>query len=372
MLHYEGLRRSLKSGFQPLPSIKSTDYASFCQPNPLPILPMTSKPSSPPPQRIDRGLGSLFAGASYPLRALKLVLTTPKLRGYMLLPIAINIVLGIVIYTGLFFAGMEAIDQIIADVPNWTASLPHWSVHLPTWTAPSWAAAPSWLPTLPSLPSLLPDWTLGLHDWLRLPTWFHIPDWKPTLPDWLAFIPTWIAMVLIGLLRLVLTVVLLLLTGFIFLQFGVLLGAPWYGKLSEELERTKTGKVTVIEVGIAKDISRAILYELKKLGLTIAVIVPSLLLNFFPGVGTAIASVVGIALGATIVCMDFLDAAVERRRPSFRQKLGIVWKSLPASGTFGLVCLGLVSIPLVNLFAVPLCVAGGTLFFCDRVLPWYE
>ena len=116
----------------------------------------------------------------------------------------------------------------------------------------------------------------------------------------MAFIPTWVARVLIGLLRLVLTFVLLLITGFIFLQFGVLLGAPWYGKLSEELERTRTGKVTLIEVGVAQDISRAILYELKKLGLTIAVIVPSLLLNFFPGVGTAIASVMGIALGATL------------------------------------------------------------------------
>jgi CysZ protein len=29
----------------------------------------------------------------------------------------------------------------------------------------------------------------------------------------------------------------------------------------------------------------------------------------------------------------------------------------------------LVSIPLLNLLAVPLCVAAGTLFCCDRVLP---
>ncbi|MBD3881540.1 EI24 domain-containing protein [Phormidium tenue FACHB-886] len=327
---------------------------------------MTPKPSFHSPQPIDRGLSSLFTGASYPLRALRLFLTTPKLRGYILLPILINVILGFVIYTGLFLAGMEAIDRIIADVPNWTASLPHWSVHLPAWNV----SAPRWLPALPSLPSLphiaLPNWNL------TLPGWFHLPSWQPVLPDWIAFIPTGAARVLIWLLRLVLTVVLLLLTGFIFLQFGVLLGAPWYGKLSEELERMRMGKVTLIEVGMVQDISRAILYELKKLGLTIAILVPSLLLNFFPGVGTAIGSVLGVALGATIVCMDFLDAAVERRRPAFREKLGIVWKSLPASGTFGLVCLALVSIPLVNLLAVPICVAAGTLFFCDRILPWYE
>jgi CysZ protein len=320
--------------------------------------------SPKPPQRIDRGLGSLFSGAAYPLRALRLFLTTPKLRSYILFPILLT--------------GLEAIDHIIANVPTWTSSMPHWAIALPDWklTAPVWLTSwlphlPAWkvnLPTLP-LPTLpLPNLPLPAFS---LPHW-TFPTWRPSLPDWIAFLPTWAAMFFIWILRLVLTIALLLLTGFIFLQFGGLLGAPWYGKLSEELERMKTGKVTLVEVGIAGDISRAVLYELKKLLLTVSVGIPLLLLNFFPGVGTAIATFTGIALAATIVCMDFLDAAVERRRPGFREKLGIVWRSLPASGSFGLVCLGLVSIPLINLLAVPICVAAGTLFFCDRILPWYE
>jgi CysZ protein len=39
---------------------------------------------------------------------------------------------------------------------------------------------------------------------------------------------------------------------------------------------------------------------------------------------------------------------------------------LPATAGFGLVCLGLVSIPFFNLFAVPLCITAGTLFYCDQ------
>ena len=324
--------------------------------------------SPKPPQPVDRGIGSLFSGATYPLRALQLFLTIPNLRGYILFPILINLVVGITLYAGLLFAGLEAIDNIIATVPTWTVSLPHWAIDLPDWkfTAPGWLT--SWLPhlsawkiTLPTF--LLPHWTIPA---------FSLPSWRPSLPNWIAFLPTWAAMFFIWILRGVLTIALLLLTGFIFLQFGGLLGAPWYGKLSEELERMKTGKVTLVEVGVASDISRAIFYELKKLLLSISVGVPLLLLNFFPGVGTAIATFAGIAFASTIVCMDFMDAAVERRRPSFREKLRIVWRSMPASGSFGLVCLGLVSIPLVNLLAVPVCVAAGTLFFCDRVLPWYE
>ena len=74
-------------------------------------------------------------------------------------------------------------------------------------------------------------------------------------------------------------------------------------------------------------------------------------------------------LTTTIVGLDFLDSCLERRRLKFREKLAILFRSLPASGSFALVCLALISIPLVNLFTIPLCVASGTLFVCDRVLP---
>jgi CysZ protein len=95
-----------------------------------------------------------------------------------------------------------------------------------------------------------------------------------------------------------------------------------------------------------------------------------LLFGLIPGFGTLISSIGGIVVTATIVCLDFLDAPLERRRLRFRQKLGIIARCLPTSATFGLVCLVLVSVPLVNLVAIPICVAAGTLFVCDQVLPW--
>lgn len=282
------------------------------------------------------------------------------------MPIAINIVVGITLYAGLLFAGFEAIDAIIANVPTWTTSLPHWADRLPDWqfTWPTWLTA--WTTALPHWTLAWPHWTFTWPDGLP-----HLPAWRPTLPDWVAFLPNWAALILIGLLRLVLTLLLLLITGFVFLQFGVLLGAPWYGKLSEELEQLQTGKVTLIEVSPVKDVGRAVAYELKKLVISVPTAVALLLLNFFPGIGTIAASIIGLFLATTLVCMDFLDAAVERRRPRFRDKLGLVWRSLPASASFGLICLGLVSVPLINLLAVPVCVAAGTLFFCDRILPWF-
>ena len=117
------------------------------------------------------------------------------------------------------------------------------------------------------------------------------------------------------------------------------------------------------------DIQMAMGFELRKLQILLSIGIPLLLLNFVPGFGSILSSLGGVALGATIVCLDFLNAPLARRKLPFQEKFEIIRASLPASGSFGVVCLGLVSIPLLNLLAIPLCVTAGTLFFCDRIWP---
>jgi CysZ protein len=193
-----------------------------------------------------------------------------------------------------------------------------------------------------------------------------------SFPAWLSFLG--VLTVAFGwLLRVLLVSGLLLIIGFLLVQFGVILGSPWYGQLSEQLELLRNGQLPAeapMNLGSSfRDIQRAIAFELRKLQILLSIGIPLLLLNFIPGVGSILSSLGGVALGATIVCLDFLDAPLERRRRPFQEKLEIIWASLPASGSFGLVCLGLVSIPLLNLLAIPLCVTAGTLFFCDRIWP---
>lgn len=182
------------------------------------------------------------------------------------------------------------------------------------------------------------------------------------LPEWAAFI-AW-------LLRVLLIIALLIATGFVLVRFGVVIGSPFYSRLSERLEERCSGVVFDAPpptVGnVARDIARALLFEIKKLLLTLVIGAPTLLLNLIPVIGSFLATAGGVALGVTISCLDFFDPPLERRRLRFREKLGFVRQGLPATAGFGLVCLGLVSIPLINLFAVPLCITAGTLFFCDR------
>lgn len=263
-------------------------------------------------KRILGGFGTV-AGVLYPLRALKLFWQYPKLWGYITIPILVNSIVAIALYGGLLFFGFEFIADIQTDLTTWFDRL------------------------------------------------------QTSIPSWLGFLQYGL-LGLAFLLRLLLIIIGLFLTGFALTQFGVLLGAPWYGQLSEQIEKIRTGSVKIVEVSIVRDLSRAILYELKKLVLMAIVGIPLGIVSFFPGLGTTISTVGWFILTATIVGLDFIDSSLERRRFKFRRKLKILFRSLPASGSFALVCVFLISIPIVNLVTIPLCVASGTLFVCDRVL----
>ncbi|RMH77029.1 MAG: hypothetical protein D6680_06520 [Cyanobacteria bacterium J007] len=260
----------------------------------------------------------LIAGATYPVRAIATFIHNPKLRPYVSIPIAVNVVVGIALYVGLLLPGLNGIDATIARVGTYLEAFV--------------ARLPAWLGFLNAIDNLL-GWGLRL--------------------------------VLVGLL--------LVAIGLLLVQFGAILGAPWYGQLSEQLELLRNGKLPIAEPmtlkTIARDIWRALMFEIKKLVFAAGFALILLLFNGVPLIGTIAASVGGIAIAATIVCLDFLDAPLERRRLRFRRKLGIVFGHLPASGSFALVCLVMISIPMLNLLAVPVCVAAGTLFFCDRVWP---
>jgi CysZ protein len=239
----------------------------------------------------------LLSGALYPLYAASVLARAPQLWRYVLLPILVNVLVGATLYAGLLFAGLSAIDSLVAGLPAWAA-------------------------------------------------------------------------VLGGLLRILLIMGLLIATGFVLVRFGVVLGAPWYTQLSAELELLRGGRPMLAQgTGLAeavRDLGRALAFEFRKLLLVVAIGALLLLLNLIPVAGQLLASAGWIALGATIACLDFFDYPLERRLLSFRAKLGVIRHSLPGSAGFGLVCLGLVSIPFVNLLSIPLCVAAGTLFVCDQ------
>ena len=258
----------------------------------------------------------LLTGASYPFRILIFFKQNPSLWSYIIIPLILNLILGIFFYLQLLRWEAEVFEIL----------------------------------------------TLKGMTWLNQIV-LNLPYWLQNLDIILIF--------LIEFFKLLLGLILLVLTGFILAQIGFLLGMPWYSKLSEKIESIKLGKITIIEVDFLTEIKRALLYEFKKIILLVFIGLPLFLCNFLPGFGTLVATIGGLSLTAILTCLDFWDQPLERRRLGFRDKLGLIAKSFPSSAGFGYMCLFLISIPLLNLVTIPLCVAAGTLFVCDRLLPHY-
>ena len=258
----------------------------------------------------------LLTGASYPFRILIFFKQNPSLWSYIIIPLILNLILGIFFYLQLLRWEAEVFEILTLKGMTWLNQIV-----------------------------------------LNLPYWLQNLD--------IIFI------FLIEFFKLLLGLILLVLTGFILAQIGFLLGMPWYSKLSEKIESIKLGKITIVEVDFLTEIKRALLYELKKIILLVFIGLPLFLCNFLPGFGTLVATIGGLSLTAILTCLDFWDQPLERRRLRFRDKLGLIAKSFPSSAGFGYMCLFLISIPLLNLVTIPLCVAAGTLFVCDRLLPRY-
>ncbi|MEL4895858.1 EI24 domain-containing protein [Crocosphaera sp. Alani8] len=258
------------------------------------------------------GFGFL-SGISYPFRLLRLFKSNPALLSYIIVPVLVNIVVGIFLYIGLFLFGWEITDLLTNSIIN-------------------------------RIDSLLVDF----------PDWLNGVDYFVILLEWV--------------IRIVLGLFLLIITGFLLVQFGVILAAPWYGNLSEKIEKIRTDKIEIIEVGIIRDIWRAILFELKKIVLILGFGILFFFLSFVPVFGAIVSTVGGLTITGTIICLDFFDSALERRRINFRKKVALVWKTFPASAGFATICLLMIGIPFINLITIPFCVGSGTLFVCDRIL----
>ena len=65
-------------------------------------------------KKVIGGFGAV-SGATYPLRALGVFWQNPSLWGYIVIPIVLNCLIAIAIYSGLFFFGWELIDNFQTD-----------------------------------------------------------------------------------------------------------------------------------------------------------------------------------------------------------------------------------------------------------------
>src|SRR4051794_23167242 len=64
-----------------------------------------------------------ISGALYPFYAAGVLTRAPRLWRYVLIPLLVNLFVGATLYAALLFAGLSAIDGLVAGLPNWAAVL---------------------------------------------------------------------------------------------------------------------------------------------------------------------------------------------------------------------------------------------------------
>jgi CysZ protein len=136
-----------------------------------------------------------------------------------------------------------------------------------------------------------------------------------------------------------------------------LLSSPFNDWLSEETERSVGRKVTPLNFWI---LIRVFFLDLLKTAATLSFSVVLWIMALIPGLG--LIAPLGFALITTLTFISY---------PQSRRNFGLIecfiWvkRNLAASLGFGLATMLMFGIPVVNVFALPLAVVGGTLLFID-------
>lgn len=160
-------------------------------------------------------------------------------------------------------------------------------------------------------------------------------------------------------------VVITLLGLLLVLLISNVVAAPFNDALSEAVENILTGDTPppFSFKRMVADVFRTVRLELLKVLVYVAVVGPMFLASFFvPGLGQVI-SLVGFALTAIYLGIDYIDWPAARRDWSVADRLSFSRRQLAAVTGFGTGVWVLLFVPLVNLFFMPAAVAGGTMLF---------
>ncbi len=162
--------------------------------------------------------------------------------------------------------------------------------------------------------------------------------------------------------------VLLLVVVYTFTLVGNLILAPFNDLLSEKVERVYTG-ATLEEPfslgALTRDMARSLKAELGRVLFYGAGFLALLSLNLVPGLGTAAYGVAVTLYTLFFLGWEYFDYSMERWRLTFGDKRKVAFRNGATFLGFGAGAALMLIIPLLNFVAIPVCVAGATLLFCD-------
>jgi CysZ protein len=221
-----------------------------------------------------------------------------------------------------------------------------------------------WMPLLINLA------VFGALGWW-LNTWASewLASWSvfTSLSDW------WIVRALETLLRWLLTLVLLFSMAFLFTLLANLIGAPFNGLLAERVEAHLTGSSTPPAPALAtliRSVPRLMGSEVAKLLYLIVWLIPLLIIQFIPVINL-VAPLIAFLFGAWMFALEYMDYPLGNHGALFRDVRRVLRQRRRVAFGFGSGVAVLSTIPLINLFIMPVAVAGATALYVDHLRDVY-
>lgn len=189
----------------------------------------------------------------------------------------------------------------------------------------------------------------GLFAWLHR----QIPEWL----SWLDYLLWPLALITI-----------LVLFSFIFSSVANWIAAPFNGLLAEKVEQALTGE-TPSDSGVmdvVKDIPRTFGREWIKLKYYLPKAIGCLLLFLIPVVGQTLAPLLWFLLSAWMMAIQYVDYPFDNHKIDFVTMREALKARRGKCLSFGALVTLFSSIPVVNLFVMPVAICGATAMWVDQ------
>lgn len=161
----------------------------------------------------------------------------------------------------------------------------------------------------------------------------------------------------------------LLIYGYSFTLLTNIIAAPFYGRLAEKLEERVTGKVIPAE-SISSMIFRTLRREMVKLFYFISrgllVLIGLFFLSFIPLLNLFV-PIIALLWGTWVMTLQYVDYPADNHQLSFTALRNRMKHQRFSSIGFGGVIMLCSMIPVINIFIMPIAVAGGTLFWINEL-----
>jgi CysZ protein len=153
----------------------------------------------------------------------------------------------------------------------------------------------------------------------------------------------------------------LLLSVLTFTAVTLLIGDPFYEKISELVEDRFGGVPDAVDVGFWRSLRRSLADSLKLVGISIVVAVPLFLMGLIPVAGQTVIPVVAGAVGGWLLTLELTGVPFQRRGQRLRDRRVVLARNKPLTLGFGAAVFATFLIPLGAVLLMPAAIAGATL-----------